>query len=80
MQTSDPNINDGVNPRAVDDEFIDSIEAHQAIMIDKKSGNTLFTDAIRSQPDQEHGYTEAHISGTATETRGLHHDFNHGKK
>ena len=33
MQTSDPNVNDGVNPGVVDDEFIDSIEAHQAIMI-----------------------------------------------
>ena len=33
----------------MDDEFIDSIEAHQAIMIDKKSGNTLFRDAIRSE-------------------------------
>jgi hypothetical protein len=49
MQTSYPNDNDGVNPGAVDDEFIDSIEAHQAIMIDKKSGNTLFIDAIRSE-------------------------------
>jgi hypothetical protein len=49
MQTSDPNVNDGVNPGAVDDEFIDSIEAHQVVMIDKKSGNTLFRDAIRSE-------------------------------
>ena len=49
MQTSDPNINDGVNPRAVDDEFNDSIKAHQVIMIDKKSGSNLFRDAIRSE-------------------------------
>ncbi len=33
----------------MDDKFNDSIEAHQAIMIDKKSGNNLFRDAIRSE-------------------------------
>ena len=49
MQTSDPDINNNVNTDAPVDEFIDSIEAHQAIKIDEKSGNTLFRDAIRSE-------------------------------
>ncbi len=47
MQTSDPDINNNINDDVEIDEFIiDSIEAHQAIEIDERSGNTLFRDAI----------------------------------
>ena len=49
MQTSDPDINNNVNADIPNDELIDSIEAHQAIKIDERSGNTLFRDAIRSE-------------------------------
>ena len=46
MQTSDPDINNNINADVQNDKFIDSIEAHQAIKIDERSGNTLFRDAI----------------------------------
>ena len=85
MQTSDPDINNNVNADVQNDEFIDSIEAHQAIKIDERSGNTLFRDAIRSEVldnlisntgtlkpiSQEYWNSETYLPGTITEIQGL---------